>query len=194
MYGIGLIKGLIETARNFFGSYYDPKRFPTIFYPEQKRQISENSRVFPFLVYDGNDPEIGMRCVACRICEKECPVHCIRIQQGTNIDGKPAKKPHLFQVDIGACMGCQICAEVCPFESIKMNTEYEITAENRFDELVLDKCRLLKSDGYYHSIHPTMAAESDKKIEMLRKKLNAVASAKVVTTIGSKPNPDPLNK
>jgi hypothetical protein len=39
-----------------------------------------------------------------------------------------------------------------------------------------------------------MAAASDKKIEMLRKKLNAVASTKVVTTIGSKPNPEPLNK
>lgn len=181
MYGGGLIKGLIETARNFFGSYYDPKRFPTIFYPEEKRDIPENSRVFPFLVYDEGDPENGARCVCCRICEKECPVHCIRIVPKTDSAGKPLKKPHSFQINIGACMGCGICAEVCPFESIKMDSEYEITAENRFKELVLEKYQLLKTDAYYHKIHPTQAAESDKHLHAVHEKSATSDAAKPLT-------------
>lgn len=34
MLGTGLIKGMGETARNFFGSYVDKDRLPTQEYPE----------------------------------------------------------------------------------------------------------------------------------------------------------------
>ena len=49
--------------------------------------LPEASRVFPFLVYDGADWQAGMRCVACQICEKECPPKCIYIDKTT--DKKP---------------------------------------------------------------------------------------------------------
>ena len=52
--GSGLLKGLLETARNLVGSYYDPERFVTVQYPEEKRPHIEASRNFPFLVFDGN--------------------------------------------------------------------------------------------------------------------------------------------
>jgi NADH-quinone oxidoreductase subunit I len=80
--GEGILKGMAETARNFFGSYFSAERLTTVEYPEQRIAPFEAARVFPFLVYDG--PETGrpgMRCVACQICEKECPPKCIFIEK-----------------------------------------------------------------------------------------------------------------
>ncbi len=98
----------------------------TIQYPEQRDKISENYRNFPFLVYDGNDPDAGLRCTSCKICEKECPPQCIFIIQDRDEKGKALKHPKVFDIDISVCMSCQICVEVCPFESIKMDSSYEL--------------------------------------------------------------------
>jgi NADH-quinone oxidoreductase subunit I len=79
--GEGILKGMAETARNFFGSYVSKERLTTVEYPEQRIPAVEAARVFPFLVYDGADWQAGMRCVACQICEKECPPKCIYIEK-----------------------------------------------------------------------------------------------------------------
>ena len=50
-----MIKGLVETARNFFGSYLKEDRLVTVPYPEERLPRPEAARSFPFLVYDGND-------------------------------------------------------------------------------------------------------------------------------------------
>ena len=78
------------TARNFFGSYVSKDRLTTVQYPEERLTPKENTRQFPFLVYDGDDPEKGLRCVACQICEKECPPQCIYIVKSK--DKKPDYK------------------------------------------------------------------------------------------------------
>jgi NADH-quinone oxidoreductase subunit I len=71
MLGEGIAKGLVETARNFFGSYFSKDRLTTVQYPEQRLPQIEATRDFPFLVYDGDDWHAGLRCVGCQICEKE---------------------------------------------------------------------------------------------------------------------------
>ena len=91
--GSGIVKGLGVTARNFAGSYFEKDRLTTEQYPEERPTFPENSRSFPFLVYDGTDPEAGMRCVSCKICEKECPPHCITIVQAKDANGKAVKRP-----------------------------------------------------------------------------------------------------
>jgi NADH-quinone oxidoreductase subunit H len=66
-----------------------------------------------------------MRCVACQICEKECPPKCIFIEKSKDKKpdavGKPQFYPAVFDIDISVCMSCQICVEVCPFDAIKMD-------------------------------------------------------------------------
>ena len=52
MLGEGILKGMAETARNFFGSYVSKERLTTVQYPEQRIPAVEAARVFPFLVYD----------------------------------------------------------------------------------------------------------------------------------------------
>ena len=142
MLGNGLLKGLVETARNFVGSYHDPARLPTVEYPEQHQPVPENARSFPFLIYDGADPEQGLRCVACKICEKECPPQCIYIVLERDANGKAMKHPRVFDIDLSVCMSCQICVEVCPFDSIRMDTAFEVTATDRFAGLLVRKDQL----------------------------------------------------
>jgi NADH-quinone oxidoreductase subunit I len=164
MLGTGLIKGLAETAKNFIGSYIDPERLVTVQYPEERLPLKENTRNFPFLVFDGSDSTKGLRCVACKICEKECPPQCIYIVLERDEKGKPQKHPRVFDIDISVCMSCQICVEVCPFDAIKMDQVYELSRFDRFDDLLLKKKDLAKSNDYYRSIHPTEANEVDARL------------------------------
>ena len=173
MLGKGLLKGLSETAKNFIGSYSDPARLTTVEYPEERLLLKENTRNFPFLVHDGSDPEKALRCVACKICEKECPPQCIYIVLERDEKGKPQKHPRVFDIDISVCMSCQICVEVCPFDAIKMDQVYELSRVDRFEGLLLHKRDLAKSNDYYHSIHPTEATEVDERLAAEKAKAEA---------------------
>ena len=181
MLGEGILKGLAETARNFAGSFVSAERLTTVEYPEQRIAPIEATRDFPFLVYDGADPEAGLRCVACQICEKECPPKCIYIVKSTDKKpdyvGKLQIYPARFDIDISVCMSCQICVEVCPFEAIKMDTAFELATTDRFGGLLYDKKELAKSNEHYHAIHPTEAAEVDARLAEEKAKVEAKAKA-----------------
>ena len=181
MLGEGILKGLAETAKNFAGSFVSEERLTTVEYPEQRLPQIENTRDFPFLVYDGDDPMAGLRCVSCQICEKECPPKCIYITKSTDKKpdyvGKAQFYPTRFDIDVSVCMSCQICVEVCPFDAIKMNTEFELSTDDRFGGLILDRHKLAKSNEYYHHIHPTEAAEVDARLAEEKAKVEAKAKA-----------------
>lgn len=180
--GAGLLKGMGETARNFIGSYRDEDRLTTLQYPEEREPMKENARQFPFLVFDGDEAMPGLRCVACQICEKECPPQCIYIEKSKDKKpdhtGKPQFQPHVFDIDISVCMSCQICVEVCPFDAIKMDTEFELSNTDRFGALLVDKHKLAKSNEHYQRIHPTESAEIDAQRVKDREKAKAAAAAK----------------
>ena len=153
MLGTGLLQGLAVTAKNFAGSFHDPKRLVTIEYPEQKADIPEAYRNFPFLVTENaTDPMGTLRCVACQICEKECPPQCIYIEKSKDkkpdATGKLQLYPAVFAIDTSVCMSCQICVEVCPFDAIKMDQEYEIATTDRFTALLLNREQLAKPMGF----------------------------------------------
>jgi NADH-quinone oxidoreductase subunit I len=205
MIGTGVLQGMAVTLRNFVGSYFEKDRLITVQYPEERDPLPENARNFPFLVYD-QDPEAGLRCVACKICEKECPPQCIYIVKSEDKKpdymGKPQFYPATFDIDISVCMSCQICVEVCPFEAIKMDKVFELSRRHRFSDLLMKKQELAKSNEYYHQIHPTEAAEVDKNLAdaiaaaEAKKKAAAAAAAKVAaakaatgTDAGSAPEP-----
>ncbi len=181
MIGAGILKGMVVTLRNFAGSYFDKERLITVQYPEERSPLAENYRNFPFLIYDTEDAEAGLRCVACKICEKECPPQCIYIVKSEDKKpdymGKPQFYAKIFDIDISVCMSCQICVEVCPFEAIKMDKVFELSKRERFDALLQRKNDLAKSNHYYHEIHPLEAAEVDAKLaEAAAKKKPAPAA------------------
>jgi len=168
MLGSGLAKGLKETARNFFGSYVDKERLPTIEYPEEPAVIKENTRQFPILVFDdSDDPMKTLRCVSCQICEKECPPKCIYIVKSKDkkpdFVGKQQLYPVVFDIDLSVCMSCGICAEVCPFESIFMDNNFEVADTDRFDGLLVKKEDLARPNSYLQKISPILAGAIDER-------------------------------
>ena len=198
MIGTGILKGMAVTARNFVGSYFEKERLITVQYPEERNPLPENYRNFPFLVYDGTDPNAGLRCVACKICEKECPPQCIYIVKSEDKKpdymGKPQFYPKVFDIDISVCMSCQICVEVCPFEAIKMDKDFELSRRERFDALLMRKDDLAKSNDYYRCISPTDATEVDAKLTAAaeaaaKKKAAAPAAAKPATPASNEAAP-----
>src|ERR1051325_5158021 len=186
MLGEGIIKGMAVTAKNFLGSYVSEERLTTIQYPEERQTLKEATRQFPFLVFDGDDWQKGLRCVACQICEKECPPKCIYIEKSKDKKpdymGKAQFYPATFDIDLSVCMSCQICVEVCPFDAIKMDTDFELSTSDRFGGLLVDKHQLPKSNAHYHKIHPTEADEVDARLAAEKAKAEAKAKADAEAT------------
>src|SRR6266498_3405778 len=182
MLGSGILKGLAVTAKNFVGSYTDSARMVTVEYPEKHIPIPENYRNFPFLVTENAEDPMGtLRCVACQICEKECPPQCIYIEKSKDKKPDAAGKlqlfPAVFDIDTSVCMSCQICVEVCPFDAIKMDQVFEVATGDRFNGLLLKREQLAKPNSYYHEIHPTEAADVDAVLGVQRKKAEDDAKA-----------------
>ena len=200
MLGSGLLQGLAVTAKNLVGSFHDPARYTTVEYPEVKEKLPEAFRNFPFLVTDNaTDPMGALRCVACQICEKECPPQCIYIEKSKDkkpdATGKPQLYPAVFAIDTSVCMSCQICVEVCPFDAIKMDQEFEIATTDRFSALLLNRERLTKPNTYFHEIRPTEAAVVDGRLAAERKaaeeKAKVAAAAKAAAAAAAAAAPKP---
>ena len=195
MLGEGILKGFAETAKNFLGSYVSKDRLTTVQFPEERLPQAEAARNFPFLVYDGDDWQAGLRCVACQICEKECPPKCILIEKSTDKKpdyvGKMQNYPAVFNIDVSVCMSCQICVEVCPFDAIEMDTTFELSTDDRYGGLLWRKNQLAKSNEYFHQIHPTVATEIDERLAEAKAKLEAKAKPAVAPPAAATPQPDP---
>ena len=187
MVGGGIAQGMLVTLRQFIGTYpmgrWLLKRaglpegdgLVTVQYPDEKQQHAERFRYFPFLVYDGT-PD-NLRCVACKICEQECPPKCIFIEQARDEQGRPLKAhdrpyPKTFDIDMSVCMSCRICVDVCPFEAIEMDNQYELSDYNRDDALLFRKETLLKSADYFRQIKPTESATVDARLAAKIKKIS----------------------
>jgi NADH-quinone oxidoreductase subunit I len=192
MLGEGILRGLAQTGRNFLGSFVEKDRLVTQQYPEERRQLPEATRQFPFLLYDGSDPDAGLRCVGCQICEKECPPRCIYIEKSKDkkpdFTGKPQFYPAVFDIDVSVCMSCQICVEVCPFDAIRMDTDFELSTGDRFGGLLWRKEQLSKPNEYYRAIHPAEANETDERRATELAEAQAKAAAKAAQ---AKPTGEP---
>jgi NADH-quinone oxidoreductase subunit I len=175
--GLGLLEGLAVTGKNMVESFYKKERMTTVQYPEERAPISPNFRNFPFLVYDGESID-GLRCVACSICEKECPPQCIYIVLERDENGKSLKRPKIFDIDVSVCMNCGICAEVCPFDAIYMDGEYELSTDDRFEGLLFHRERLAKSADYHMKLRPEQASEVIARRKAEEEKKAAAAAAK----------------
>jgi len=194
MLGEDIIKGMAVTAKNFAGSFVSKDRLPTVEYPEQRQLLPEATRSFPFLVYDGDDWEKGLRCVSCQICEKECPPKCIYIvkskEKKPDFVGKSQFYPAIFDIDLSVCMSCGICAEVCPFESIMMDQDFELSNSDRFGGLLVHKEQLAKSHEHHLRIRPSEAGPIAERRAGAMAKAKADAEAKARAAAEAKAKTD----
>lgn len=191
MYGWGILKTLAITIYHFLMTYVEDLRrllmrkepspaaaqvsdlasrrygVFTVQYPDERRQLPERSRTFPFFIIDG---ETGrLRCTACGVCAQICPVQCIWIERATDPEtGRPRRYPVAYYVDISLCMNCGYCAEFCPFDAVKMDQEYELAFYKRPG--FVSARDLAKPESYHAQIHPTAYAEEQRKRQKKKKK------------------------
>ena len=74
-----------------------------------------------------------------------------------------------------------------PFDAIKMNTEFELSTDDRFGGLLLRKEQLARSNEYYRKIHPEEAASVD--AHLAGEKARAEAKAKAAAEASAKTVP-----
>jgi NADH-quinone oxidoreductase subunit I len=189
-FGSGILRGMAVTFKNFVASYFRPAEEGGLFtveYPDKMIPAKERFRNFPFLIYD-DKPE-NLRCVACDICAKECPPKCIYIVREFDKDGKPLKRPAVFDIDFTICMNCGICEEACPFDAIFMDHEFEIADADRQEHLLYHKEDLLKSNEHFHKIRPTDADEVDRRLREAAEKKKAAEAAAAARAQQQQPKP-----
>ena len=97
MLGEGILKGLAETARNFARQLRRRRTgSPRFNIPRsacrcpRPRAISRSSST------TAPTGEAGLRCVACQICEKECPPKCIYIEKSKDKKPDAVGKPQFY--------------------------------------------------------------------------------------------------
>jgi len=115
-------KGMRITAR--YG--VDPKEEVTLQYPEERWEIPAGYRGFLH-----NDI---LKCTACTMCVKVCPVDCISLESVRGADKRMVLAS--YDINIGRCMFCGLCVEVCPPKSLKHTSGYEMASVDR-GELIL---------------------------------------------------------
>jgi Pyruvate/2-oxoacid:ferredoxin oxidoreductase delta subunit len=63
--------------------------------------------------------ECSIGCIACHICEKNCPEHAITVNN------------NIAEIDQDKCVGCGICADKCPKKIILLQPgEVRMAASN----------------------------------------------------------------
>ena len=181
---------MLVTLREFVGTYPAGRAVMKLFgqpsgsgiftieYPETKQVHHERFRYFPFLIYDGT-PD-NLRCVACKICEQECPPACIHIVVAKDEQGRPLKAhgrplPKEFDIDTSICMSCRICVDVCPFDAIEMDNNYEQSSADRFGQMLFNKEKLLRPNEYFQKIKPEEAKVVDARMAAKAAKAQAGA-------------------
>ena len=138
---IELWMGLGVTLR-----YYFRPKF-TINYPEEKTPKSNRFRGLHALRRYPNGEE---RCLACKLCEADCPALAITIDSTQRDDG--TRRTTRYDIDLFKCIYCGLCEESCPVDSIVLTDVHEFHFENRGEHIVTKQQLLALGERYEESI------------------------------------------
>ena len=153
--------GMSITIRYFF------TKPVTVQYPDERMEIAPRYRGLHYLEQD--------ICIACRVCEKACPIDCIVIRfsrEPGNVNDW-----YEFSLDYNKCMFCELCCYPCPVDCIHMTKEISLVKYNR-SELVFD---LLSWEGMRDADRTVMATakvEKERKAKEAAEKKASAAKAK----------------
>ena len=127
---LSLLKGMRITLRVFF------RKKTTEQYPENRATLKMFDRFRGELIMPHNENN-EHKCVACGICQMNCPNGSIRVESETVTDEEGKKKRVLkrYIYDIGSCFYCQLCVRSCPHGAITFDTKFEHAVFTR-DKLV----------------------------------------------------------
>lgn len=146
LYLIEIAKGMATTFRHFIRNFLDNSKLYVRHYPEVAPEIPVRWRGRHRLTTheDGT-----VKCVACFMCQTNCPAKCIQIEAGERLDGKAEKMPVKFEIDLLECIYCGYCVEACPLDAIRMDTGiFSVTGHDR-ESFILGLPELLSTPGAY---------------------------------------------
>lgn len=95
-------------------------------YPENRAtlQIADRFRAELTLKYDA---EGRHKCIACGICQMNCPNGTIKLE--TKMvelpDGKKKRKLDKYLYDLGSCTFCMLCVTTCPQDALEFSNDFE---------------------------------------------------------------------
>ncbi len=144
-----LIDGMVVTGKELV----TPK--VTECYPENRNtlQIADRFRAELTLKYD---KEGRHKCIACGICQMNCPNGTIQLS--TKMvdlpDGKKKRKLDKYMYDIGSCTFCMLCVTTCPQDALEFS--------NDFEQAVFTRGSLLKQLNYRPEPKDDVAAPAPK--------------------------------
>lgn len=143
--GLGsLLKGMRITFIEFFTKKITEK------YPENRAtlKISDRFRGELIMLHNENNEH---HCIACGICEMNCPNDTIHVEfdMVTTEDGKKKKVLRRYIYDHGSCLYCQLCVRACPHHAINFIPTFEhavFTREKLIEQLNKPGSKLAGSD------------------------------------------------
>lgn len=122
--------GLKTTMREFFTKKITEQ------YPENRKELKMFDRFRGSLVMPHNEKN-EHKCVACGICQMQCPNDTINVvSEMVEVDGKKKKQLVRYEYNLGSCMFCMLCVTACPHKAI--------TFDQSFENAVFDRSKLIK--------------------------------------------------
>lgn len=110
-------------------------------YPENRKtlQIPDRFRAELTLKYDA---EGHHKCIACGICQMNCPNGTIKLttKMVDLPDGKKKRKLDKYMYDLGSCTFCMLCVTTCPQDALEFS--------NDFEQAVFERDKLVKQLNY----------------------------------------------
>ena len=107
---------------------YPENRHTTLHIPERHRALL----TLPA------DEEGNHKCIACGLCQMNCPNGTIKLttEMRETEEGKKKKVLVKYEYSLGSCMFCMLCVNVCPHDAIKFTNDFENAVFEK-DKLVL---------------------------------------------------------
>lgn len=95
-------------------------------YPENRETLEIPERFRATLKFN-YDSEGNHKCIACGLCQMNCPNGSIHVESKMVElpDGKKRKKLVKYMYDLGSCTFCQLCVQSCSTHAISFSNEYE---------------------------------------------------------------------
>jgi NADH-quinone oxidoreductase subunit I len=144
-----LLRGMALTGKYLFA------RKITVQYPEEKTPMSPRFRGLHALRRYPNGEE---RCIACKLCEADCPAQAITIESDVRADG--TRRTTRYDIDLTKCIFCGFCEESCPVDSIVETHIHEYHGEKRGDLYFTKEMLLAVGDRYENEIAQARAVDA----------------------------------